>query len=175
MNIMHALYMCLCLRLDSHYLDSMDYIQIQIANNTSGNMIAGNQNQNSNSPQAVMVNHMSGSMSTLYAFASTSKLKTLVYNPNEETTIIKDKYQLESDVVYSFENLKLLKGALLTVAEYNSETNQNGGILRIKCTHLTLEDGITVNGKDINVVKVCGIKVKVIYIKEYRNNNYGWR
>ena len=82
-------------------------------------MIAGEPNSNSNSPQGEMVNHMSGNIPNLHAFASTSKLKTLVYNPNE-TTIIK-----ESDVIYSFENLKLIKGALLTVAKYNSEANQN--------------------------------------------------
>ena len=87
-----------------------------------------------------MVNHMSGSMSNLHAFASTIKLKTLVSNPNEETTI-RDKYQPESDVIYSFENLQLIKGPLPTVAEYNSETNQNCGILLIERTNLTLEDG----------------------------------
>ena len=91
---------------------------------------------------------MNGSVSNLHAFASTSKLKTLAYHPNEETTIIKDKY--------SFENLKLSKGAIVAVAEYDSETNQNGCILRIKCEHSTLQDDtkITVNGKDINVVKI---------------------
>ena len=67
-----------------------------------------------------MVNHMSGSMSILHAFSSTGELKTSLYTPNEETTTIKDKYQLESDVIYLFENLKLIKGVLLTVAEYNS-------------------------------------------------------
>ena len=97
-------------------------------------------------------------------------LQVLVYNPNEETTIIQDKYPLESDVIDSVENLKLIKGALRTVAEYNSVTNQNGGILRIKCAYLTLEDGttITVNCNDINVVKICGLKGQVI--KEYRKN-----
>ena len=144
--------------------------QIKIANNTIGNMIVRKPNSNSNSPQGEMVNHMIGNIPNLHAFASTSELKTLVYNPNEETTIIKDKYQLESDVIYSFENLKLIKGALLTVAKYNSEANQNNGILRIKCTHLTLEDDtkITVNGEGIIVMKICGAKVTVI--QEYRKN-----
>ena len=136
-----------------------------------------NSNQNSNSPQGAMVNYMSGSMSNLHAFASSSKLKTLVYNPNEETTIIKDKYQLESDVIYSFENLKLIKGALLTVSEYNSETNQNGGILRIKCTNLTLEDGakITVNGKGYKGGKNMWYQGESYQgiAKESRLNNYG--
>ena len=130
--------------------------QIKIANNTIGNMIVRKPNSNSNSPQGEMVNHMIGNIPNLHAFASTSELKTLVYNPNEETTIIKDKYQLESDVIYSFENLKLIiiKDALLTVGKYNSETNQNDGILR-KGTHLTFENDtkITVNGEDISVVK----------------------
>ena len=117
-----------------------------------------------------MVNHMGGSISNLRAFASTSELNALVYNPNEKTTITKDKYQLEPDVIYSFENLKLIKGA-----EYNSEINQNDGILRIKCAHLPLEDGTkTINGNDINVVKICGIRSSYQGIpKESRLNNYG--
>ena len=65
-------------------------------------MIARKQNSNSNSPQAAMVNPISDIMSNLHAFTSTSKRNTLVYNPNEETTVIKDKYQLESEIIYLF-------------------------------------------------------------------------
>ena len=63
MNIMHALNICSCVNSHLCNFDSMDYIQIKIANNTIGNMIAGKQNSSSNSPEAAMVNHMSGSMS----------------------------------------------------------------------------------------------------------------
>ena len=121
---------------------------------------------------------MSGNILNLHAFASTSELKTLVYDPNEETTIIKDKYQLdhESDVIYLFENFQINKGALLTIAKYNSEINQNNGILRIKCAHLTLEDDtkITINGEGISVVKIRGQGESYQGIpKESRLNNCG--
>ena len=55
----------------------------------------------------------------------------LIYNPNEETTIIDDKYELESDIIHTFHNLKLIKGGLLTVIEFNSKTNNTTAFVEL--------------------------------------------
>ena len=75
-------------------------------------------------------------------------------------TIIDSTIQLESDIVHKYNTLIIKKGGIITVPNANINDNENikdtttnkskqGGILRIKCVSLVIENGgcIDVSGK----------------------------